>query len=127
MQIILRIPAVQSYIANGVARYISNQINSTVSVGNIEFSFFNKLTVNDILIEDQNKDTLLYTPKVVVGIRYFNLSKGVIRLGKATVTNPEVAFVTDSSGVMNLNWYLDKLKSPRQIPISDHKRCIFYN
>jgi hypothetical protein len=107
--VVLRIPAVQSYIATGVARYISHQINSTVSVGNIEFSFFNKLTVNEILIEDQHKDTLLYAPNVAVGIRYFNLKKGIIRLGKAIVTDPEVAFITDSSGVMNLNWYLEML------------------
>jgi hypothetical protein len=110
--IVLRIPAVQTYIATGVARYISHQINSTVSVGKIEFSFFNKLTVNEILIKDQHEDTLLYTPEVVVGIRYFNLKKGIIRLGKAKITDPEVAFITDSSGVMNLNWYLDKLSSP---------------
>jgi hypothetical protein len=111
LAVVLRVPVVQSYIANGVARYISKQINSTVSVGDIEFTFFNRLIVNKILIKDQHNDTLLYTPRVVVGIRYFNLNKGILRLGKATVFKPEVALITDSSGVMNLNWYLDKLSS----------------
>jgi len=110
--VVLRLPLVQSYIAGGVARYISTRINSTVSVGNIEFTFFNRLIVNEILIKDQHNDTLLYTPRISVGIRYFNLQKGIIRLGKATVSNPEIAFITDSSGVMNLNWYLEKLSAP---------------
>ncbi|MBK7710422.1 MAG: hypothetical protein IPJ37_05385 [Bacteroidales bacterium] len=58
---LLQISAVQTYLVNRITSHFSNNIHSTISVGKIEYKFFNKLSVNDILIKDQHNDTLLYT------------------------------------------------------------------
>lgn len=106
---ILRIPLVQTYIARGFTRYLSSEIRTTVSVGKVEFSYFNRLILNDVLIKDRNNDTLLYAEKVTAGIRQIEFKKGVIRLGKVTINKPVIAFITDSTGSSNLSWYLDKI------------------
>lgn len=107
--ILFRIPYIQTYFANGFAKYISGKLETTISVGDIEFSYFNKLIINNILIKDQNQDTLIFVPYINAGIRQFNPRKGVIKLGRVSVVKPVVAFITDSSDVMNLRWYLDKI------------------
>ena len=109
---LLQISAIQTYLVNRISSHISKGINSTISVGRIEYRFFNKLAINDILIKDQHNDTLLYSNEIIAGIRRFDLQKKTFRLGKVTLIKPVVAFVTDSTGIMNLNWFLDCLKIP---------------
>ena len=107
---LLQISAIQTYLVNRISSHLSKGINSTISVGRIEYRFFNKLAINDILIKDQHNDTLLYSKEIIAGIRWFDLQKKTFRLGKVTLVKPVVAFVTDSTGMMNLNWFLDLLK-----------------
>jgi hypothetical protein len=78
----------------------------------VEFSYFNRLRLNDLLIKDKNNDTLLYVEQTTIRIRRANLKNNSFIIGRAVVTNPIVAFITDSTGVNNLKWYLDFLKNP---------------
>lgn len=127
LYLILRIPEVQTFAINRISRHFSEKINSTITVGRMEYKFFNKLSIDDVLIKDQNNDTLIFAPNVIVGIRKINFehksirlrrwvllepqTNTLIRLGKVELLNPVVAFITDSSGLMNLTWYLDQLKA----------------
>ena len=59
--IVLRIPEVQTYMVNRITGHFSERIKSTISVGRVEYTFFNKLVLSDLLIKDQNSDTLLWS------------------------------------------------------------------
>jgi hypothetical protein len=107
--LIFRIPDVQTFIIKRIAGHFSEQIKSTVMVGRIEYSFFNKLEINDLLIKDQNNDTLIYSQKISAGILRLDFRNKVIKLGHVEIAEPTVALITDTSGVMNLKWYLDML------------------
>jgi hypothetical protein len=109
---LLQFSAVQTYLVKRISSHLSKGINSTISVGRIEYRFFNKLAINDLLIKDQHNDTLLYSKEIIAGIRRFDLSKKTFRLGKVTLAQPVVALITDSTGLMNLAWYLNMLKNP---------------
>ena len=109
---LLQISALQTFLVNRVTSHISKGINSTISVGKIEYRFFNKLVINDILITDQHNDTLIFTEKIIAGIRRFDIKHNSLRLGRVTMVKPVVALITDSAGLMNLTWYLDMLKNP---------------
>ena len=63
---VLRIPEIQTLILRRITDHFSENIKSTISVGKVEFRFFNRLNLNDILIKDRNNDTLLYSPQVSV-------------------------------------------------------------
>jgi len=80
--LIVRLPVVQTFIVKKVTGYISDETNSTVSIGNVKFSFFNKLELTDILIIDQHNDTLLYVQDATIGIRQFDRKKHSLKLGK---------------------------------------------
>jgi hypothetical protein len=109
--LILQISEVQTFIIQKLSDRISKEFKSTIQVGKVEYEFFNRLILSDLLIKDQNNDTMIYAQRAITGIRKFNPGSNTIKFGKIYLIKPEVAFITDSTGLMNLKWYLDKLKS----------------
>jgi hypothetical protein len=109
---VLQIPEIQTLLVKRITRHFSNELKSTVSIGRIEYKFFNRLSVTDILIKDQNNDTMLFARKAVSGFKNIDLKNRTIRLGRVTLDEPLFFLRIDSSGTMNLTWYLDLLKKP---------------
>ncbi len=109
--LILSVPEVQTLLVKRITGYISNEIKSTISVGKVKYMFFNRLNIGDILIKDKNNDTLLFSENLNLTIRGIDLKNRSFLLGKVALTNPVVFLVTDSSGEMNLTWYLNMLKA----------------
>ena len=109
--LIFRIPEVQTFIVRRVTGYLSDQIKSTITLGRVEYSFFNRISINGLLIKDHNSDTLVYIHKVSAGISRLDFRDKIIRLGHVDVVKPSIALITDTSGVMNLTRFLDLLRS----------------
>jgi hypothetical protein len=65
---VLKIPAVQNWVGQKVAKRISKELGTRVTVDNVSFSLFNRLEINGLLIEDQRHDTLLYAGTAAVKI-----------------------------------------------------------
>jgi hypothetical protein len=107
----ISIPALQTILVRRITSHFSEEIKSTISVGKIEYDYFNRLKLNDLLIKDKNNDTLLFFNQATIGIKRLNFSNKTITFGKITITNPVIALITDSTGVMNLKWYLDLIRS----------------
>jgi hypothetical protein len=108
----LQIPLVQTLIVKRITNHFSEQIRSTISVGKFEYRFFNKLALSDILIKDKNDDTLVFVKKLSAGIKYIDLKNNSFTVGKIDLIDPVLGLITDSTGEMNLAWYLDLLKNP---------------
>jgi hypothetical protein len=111
LYLLLQVSEVQTFLVKRITHHLSSEIKSSISVGRIEFRFFNRLIVNDILIKDRNNDTLLYSQRVIAGIKRIDMKKKSIRIGKVNLLNPVLSIITDSTGSMNLNWYLDMLRT----------------
>lgn len=109
--IVLRIPEVQTFMVNRITGHFSERIKSTISVGRVEYTFFNKLVLSDLLIKDQNSDTLLWSSRISAGILRLDLAGNNIRLGHVDIDRPVIAFITDTTGLMNLTWYLNMFKN----------------
>ncbi|MCJ7447828.1 MAG: translocation/assembly module TamB [Bacteroidales bacterium] len=112
LSFVLRIPEVQTLLVKRITNHFSEEFQSVISVGKIHFSFFNKLNINDILIKDKNDDTLIYSQFLSAGIRRINFKNKKVSLGKVIMIKPFVALITDTSGVLNLSWYLDLIRTP---------------
>ncbi len=108
---LLRQPEIQTLIIRRITRYFSQELKSTVSVGKTELVMFNKLSLDDVLIKDKNDDTLIYVKKVAATIRKINPDSRQFTLGRVTLLNPVFSLVTDTTGLLNLNWYLSLLRS----------------
>jgi hypothetical protein len=107
--LIFRIPDVQTFMVRRIAGHFSEKIKSTITVGRVDYSFFNRIVINDLLIKDQNLDTMVYSQKISIGITGINPGNKKVKLGHVDLTEPFVALITDTSGMMNLKWYLNML------------------
>ncbi|HPC98347.1 MAG TPA: translocation/assembly module TamB domain-containing protein [Bacteroidales bacterium] len=109
LMLLLSLSPVQTYITKKVTQYLSSNTNSVISIGEVSFNFFNRISAREIMIADRNKDTLLYVPYFQASIHKIDLSGGRIKLGRAVASSPVFALITDSTGLLNLRWYLDFL------------------
>jgi len=103
---------VQTFLVKRITKHFSAELKSTITVGEIEFKFFNRLVINDILIKDKHNDTLLYSQKITSGIKGIDVKNRSFRLGRVVILKPVVAFITDTTGLMNLRWYLEMIRNP---------------
>ena len=112
LYLLLNTSEVQTFLVKRITNHFSSEIKSTISVGSIEYKFFNKLSINDVIIKDKNNDTLLYSKEIKIGIRWMDFKNKSFRLGKVVLINPVIALITDSAGSMNLTWFLNLIKNP---------------
>lgn len=112
LYLLLQTSEVQTFMVKRITSHFSGELKSTISIGSIEYKFFNKLAIYDIIIKDKNNDTLLYSREMTVGIKRMDFKHKSFRLGKVDLIRPVIALITDSSGMMNLTWYLNLIKNP---------------
>ena len=58
--VLLQNSAVQTYIIGKITEQFSRKTNAKISVGKVNFSFFNRVVLNDVLIAGPNNDTIFY-------------------------------------------------------------------
>jgi hypothetical protein len=112
LYLLLQTTEVQTFLVKRITDHFSGEIKSTMTFGSIEYKFFNKLSVNDVIIKDQNNDTLIYSKEIIIGINGIDFKNKLFRFGKVSLIKPVIALITDTTGMMNLTWYLNLLKTP---------------
>ena len=115
--LLLLVPFIQNKIATTLAQRFSKAIGTEVKLGQVRFSLFDKLDVQEILIRDQHKDTLFYTASLKLRlsdlifsnttpiIKYIGLSNAKVQLRRRN-SQWNYAFIqdylaTDSSNSKN--------------------------
>ena len=114
--LLIRTEAVQTWIAGKITSKIGENINASISVSTIHFTFFNKLTLTDLLLLDQNSDTLLYAGEVKAGIRKIGIRSNAVSLSRVTLLDPVFNIISDSSGMSNLNWFMQQIPKKEKEP-----------
>ena len=110
--LLLQMSAIQTLIVKRFTDNISKEFKSTVQVGKVEFKFFDRLILNDVLIKDQYNDTLIFSEQIITGIGRLKMKENSFIFGKVYLFRPTMALATDSAGNSNLKWYIDQLKNP---------------
>jgi len=77
---LIRIPAVQNYIAGKVTQYVEGKIGTPVKIGYINIDFPKKLVLEDIYLADQSKDTLVAGKSIAVDINMLKLLKNTVEI-----------------------------------------------
>lgn len=100
---------VQTKITQQVAIKLSKRLNTNITVGKVEIGFFNKLYLEDVLIEDQNNDTLLYSQLIKATIDTFKLRKRRISIDELSFVNNTIHISRDSSSTYNFGFILNAI------------------
>lgn len=97
--ILFSIPAVQTSVAKKLTKSIRESSDVNISVGRVSFSYFGKVKLNDVYVEDHHQDTLIFADELRTSILSFsNLIKN----------NPDLGSTTAEGLIFNMKRYEDE-------------------
>ncbi len=91
---LIRTSSFQTYLGQVGSKYISKELKANVSIGKIDIVFFDRVYFDDLIVEDQQEDTL-----ASIGTFYTNIAGFDIEQRR---------FSLDEVGVSNATFRLDK-------------------
>ncbi|HYW97301.1 MAG TPA: AsmA family protein, partial [Bacteroidales bacterium] len=112
---------VQTYLTRYVAEELSKELQTEIRVDKVSVTFLNRIQLRHLYLQDLNGDTLLYAEKVKARIRRLNRSKQELSIGRLAMDNAYIHLITDSAGVINLKFIIDRIKNPGKEKKSDWK------
>jgi hypothetical protein len=109
----LQLTAVQNLIVSTVSEKLSNSLKAKVSIQHIEYSFFDKMDLKGLLVEDRQKDTLLFAGSAKVNITDWFFVKSKATLKYVSLSNAVVNMQRTDS-VWNYQFLIDYFSSPKK-------------
>ncbi|MBN2765618.1 MAG: translocation/assembly module TamB domain-containing protein [Paludibacteraceae bacterium] len=109
--IVLQSSAVQNYIARLVTKSLSETLETKVTIGTVNYKLFNRISINDIYVEDRQKDTLIFVEKAYVGFSVRQLFNSRLSFHAVEFKKPVFHLKADSTGTTNLDFILKALKN----------------
>jgi len=85
--IFINLPVGKRVVRNEVQSYLQGKLKTKVSIGSIDYSLPKWLELNNIYIEDQKKDTLIFGERISVNISMLKLIWGDIDIQKVGLEN----------------------------------------
>ena len=101
----------QNLLVRQAAKKLSNDLNTTVRIRHVDFALFNSMLLEGTLVQDRNKDTLLYAGSVEVNITDWFFFHDKIEL-KYIGLQDAVIHLNRSDSVWNYQFLLDYFSSP---------------
>lgn len=111
---VFRLPVVQTWVSQKISTYISNKINTKVTLKGVDISIFDHFIFEEFYIEDQNADTLLFVNKLAINLDYFDLAKEKIALDAIKLDNFVSHIYYNRLNVSNFQFILDNLASSEE-------------
>ncbi|TLX75184.1 translocation/assembly module TamB [Labilibacter sediminis] len=106
------IPGVQNFAGNILTSRLSEDTGVNVSFKDIRFYPIKKLVINDFLINDTQKDTLLFIKEISASIDSLNFKERKLYLGRITLNELNSKIYKDSLGT-NFHFIIDSLFKER--------------
>jgi hypothetical protein len=107
------LPFVQTWLVAKVTNRLSKNLHTTVRIKHVNFSLFNKMVLEDALVEDTRNDTLLYAGQVKVNITDWWFFKDHADLHYIGLENATIKMQRTDS-VWNYQFLVDYFSSGKQ-------------
>ncbi len=108
---VLQITFVQNFLIGKVAANLSDKLHAKVSVQHINYRFFDKMAMKGLLVEDQQKDTLLFAGNARVNITDWFFLKNKATL-KFVALEDAVVNMQRTDSVWNYQFLVDYFGGP---------------
>ncbi|MEO7767182.1 MAG: hypothetical protein ABIS01_07140, partial [Ferruginibacter sp.] len=107
----LQLTFVQNFLVSKVTTALSDKLHAKVSVRHINYHFFDKMAMTGLLVEDQQKDTLLYAGEARVNITDWFFVKDKATLQYVALDNAVVNMQRTDS-IWNYQFLVDYFGGP---------------
>ena len=109
--IFVQTPFGQNWIVGKVTKRFSRDLNTRIDINHVDFSLFNKMNLQGVIVEDQFRDTLLYAGEVQVRITDWFFFRDNIVL-KYVGLKDAVVKMQRKDSVWNHQFLIDYFSSP---------------
>ncbi len=126
--VLVRTPLVQQMIVKKTTAFLSEELNTDISIGSVTFGFFLDVVINDLHVNDQHNQELARIEKLSVGFKHVSLRNRRLSFGKAEIRRP-VFHLKQYEGeeVTNLQFIIDYFSSEKQDTIQKEAWKISFN
>ena len=100
----IQIPAVQNRIVKRTISELEQKLGTKVGLGHIAIAFPKEIVLEELYVEDQSQDTLLYAGELSIDTDLFALFKKTIQLNDVSLKNWKV-ILSRSSDVETFNYH----------------------
>ncbi len=124
--VLLQTTFFQNFIIHQVAKRLSHNLNTTVSIKSVDFALFDKMLLQKTLVLDHKKDTLLYAGEVKVNITDWFFWKDNITLKYVGLSDALIKLNRKDS-VWNYQFLVDYFSGPKSTTTKDTSASIQLN
>jgi translocation and assembly module TamB len=117
--LIIRIPAVQNKIVQRVVASLKETTGAEISLDRIVISFPKRIVLDNLLVADPKRDTLLFAGRISVDADLMGLLSRRIQLNDVGLTDIKGQVTRNVNGDFNFDFILDSLageESPQDAP-----------
>jgi hypothetical protein len=115
----LRSPKVQTKLTQVIAGYLSEELQTTVSVNGVDIGFFNRVILEGLYVEDQKSDTLAYLSRLHLGVRYVSIDDQAVHLSKVRIDDLKFYLHKyEGDEKLNLQFLIDYFSVPKDTAVS---------
>ena len=113
----------QNYLSKQLSKRFSNELQTTVEISSLRVSYFDHLILKDVLVLDQQDDTMFYIEALDVNYDLWSFNSARIPLDEATLTSADVRVgIHEGEESLNLQFIIDYFKpdttqTPKPAPI----------
>lgn len=118
MVLLIQFPPVQTWLVGRVTSYLSNKLQTDVEIRSVNISFFNKLVLKGVYVQDLDKDTLLYANYISIGINKLPLFGRPLSVSKVTLSDGQFNLKSDTTGA-NVSKIVQKIAGKRNQQVQD--------
>jgi hypothetical protein len=112
---VIRTSAVQTFLAQKAASFLSKELNTTIEIDKVAIQFFDRAALDGVLVLDQKKDTLAYIPTLFATLDELNLTAGFVRMRQAELEEGVIHLNRDSrTGDYNYEFLADYFSSGKK-------------
>lgn len=109
--ILIQLPGVQTYLAKKGAKYLSKELDTKVDIKYLYIEPFQSLVLEDLYIQDKDKDTLLYTHKFNIDIADLSFSKRKINVRSIALNRGHFNLKEYKDSTTNLSFIINYFDS----------------
>ena len=110
--ITVSIPAVQELLGRHASRFLADQLGTSVSIERVDIGLFNRLTLDHVLIRDQNGKDMLTARRLSATVDILPLVNGKISISSAQIFGTHAQlYQADAQSKPNFQFVIDSLAS----------------
>lgn len=113
LSLLLSLPSVQTAVVHRLTEVAGERLGTKVSVDRVAVKLLNRVELEGFLVEDFQRDTLLYVGKMVAPIEKLGFGGEPLTFGRVRLEGAEVWLRRDSTGTINIKQVVNAIRGDR--------------